>query len=219
MAAAATGKLSMSMQEQEPGYATNDDLVRDEKAAVAKISEQSKRDSSSEDSDAESTLPGGKRGGDDLTRLRREKRLAMNRESARARRKRKKVLLETLEQEVSVLSKKNQSFQVVNENLTARVNLLESELVKAKSTIALLTGQAARGISGSDPVASLLQSNADLAHSRLLEDELVRQRALMLHGSGAGSLGRLGIHPSLFQNTIPVSIRRKHCYLVGLSFP
>ena len=50
-----------------------------------------------------------------LARLRKEKRLAMNRVSARNRRKRKKVLVETLEIQVASLKTSNQHYQITNE--------------------------------------------------------------------------------------------------------
>ncbi|KAL7566313.1 hypothetical protein ACA910_013637 [Epithemia clementina (nom. ined.)] len=67
-------------------------------------------------------------------RLRREKRLAMNRESARARRKRKKILIETLEHQVAELTKSNQNYR-------HQVSELEKELIVAKQTIQMLSRQ------------------------------------------------------------------------------
>ncbi|GKY97179.1 hypothetical protein MPSEU_000676300 [Mayamaea pseudoterrestris] len=66
------------------------------------------------------------------------KRLHMNRESARARRKRKKVLMESLEQQVSDLMKRNQVYRLVNESLTTQVQQLESDLAVANATIVML---------------------------------------------------------------------------------
>jgi hypothetical protein len=59
---------------------------------------------------------------------RREKRLAMNRESARARRKRKKLLIETLEEQVASLTDQNRRLSTTAETLLARIRHLESEL-------------------------------------------------------------------------------------------
>jgi hypothetical protein len=99
-------------------------------------------DSSDLDSDnEEGSKVGSGEPRDELSRLRREKRLAMNRESARARRKRKKVLLETLEQQVSDLTKQNQRYRITNETLTLQVAQLENDLALAKSTIAVLSNQ------------------------------------------------------------------------------
>jgi hypothetical protein len=129
---------------------------------------------------------------DALTRLRRQKRLAMNRESARARRKRKKCLIESLEEHVAELTQKNRRYQIATENLTAKVNKLESDLGVARSTISYLTNQnqprsdmlshmspadlglsGVSGASGSSPGSRqggfqnrLLQSQA-LSHSQL----------------------------------------------------
>lgn len=96
-------------------------------------------------SDDDDSLGGDSRGSgvvtDALSRLRRQKRLAMNRESARARRKRKKALIETLEEHVNELTKRNQRYQMATESLTAKVNKLESDLAISRSTIQLLTSQ------------------------------------------------------------------------------
>jgi hypothetical protein len=69
----------------------------------------------------------------------REKRLAMNRESARARRKRKKVLLESLGSQASEQTKENHTLRIDNEALRSRTQLLESALRHAQATIAALS--------------------------------------------------------------------------------
>jgi hypothetical protein len=51
------------------------------------------------------------------------------------------MLIDTLEQEVSDLTKSNQQYQVQNGNLTMRVSQLERELATSRSTISLLTAQ------------------------------------------------------------------------------
>jgi hypothetical protein len=118
--------------------------------AVAEARANANADFSDEDSITESmhdtTLLSKGAGGeqepmDALTRLRRQKRLAMNRESARARRKRKKSLIESLEEHVAELTQKNRRYQIATENLTAKANKLESDLALARSTIAYLSGQ------------------------------------------------------------------------------
>jgi bZIP transcription factor len=63
-----------------------------------------------------------------LQQLRRKRSLQMNRETARARRKRKKMLIDTLEQEVADLTKSNQQYQVTLGNLTMRVSQLDQPL-------------------------------------------------------------------------------------------
>lgn len=84
----------------------------------------------------------GRSGGDaELARLRREKRLAMNRASARARRNRKKALMETLEGQVTELAKRNQNLQMLNDSLNNKVQTLETELAMARATIAALQTQ------------------------------------------------------------------------------
>lgn len=184
-----------------------------------------KRSAASEaDSDSDSDMDDklGESGGktDELSRLRREKRLAMNRESARARRKRKKVLLETLEQQVADLAKRNQRYQVANESLTAKVHQLETDLAMARQTIAMLTNQNAGGSAGQpggvnaalasrdfsqqDAIRRFLQAQSQGGAGRglqgLTEESLLRQNALDFHALSQASresamasvLGRMG---------------------------
>jgi bZIP transcription factor len=84
---------------------------------------------------------------DQLTRLRRAKRLEMNRESARARRKRKKALIDTLEKHVTDLTQKNRRLVAINTALTDNSRSLEMELQNARQTIKKL--HAALGINTS----------------------------------------------------------------------
>ena len=99
-----------------------------------KRSAQEHEDNSDDESDE--VLPSEQAQGeqhlDRTSRLRREKRLAMNRESARARRKRKKILIETLENQVAELTKNNQSYK-------NQISDLEKELIAAKQTIQILS--------------------------------------------------------------------------------
>jgi len=135
-------------------------------------------------------------GGGELSRLRREKRLAMNRESARARRKRKKVLLETLEQQVAELAKRNQRYQAVNEALTGQVRQLESELSMARSTIALLTNQqqAHAGAAAASSFSMGGAAAANLQHQdafrRLLQAQQGGSSAGGFFGGGQPNLGQ-----------------------------
>ena len=75
-----------------------------------------------------------RRQGLDYDTLRREKRLAMNRATARERRRRKKERMELLEQRVQDLTQKNSIIQESNEVLRARVAQLEAQLKMANST-------------------------------------------------------------------------------------
>jgi bZIP transcription factor len=132
---------------------------------------------------------GGDSGGDmdKLALSRRAKRLAMNRESARNRRKRKKVLIQTLEVQVAEVSKSNQNYQLANETLSARVRTLENELMMARNTINQLTSAAGLGnpqglTSGGMPT----QLQQRFGHS---------QGSAQLSGGNASSLG-----PSLSGN-------------------
>jgi bZIP transcription factor len=132
---------------------------------------------------------GGDSGGDmdKLALSRRAKRLAMNRESARNRRKRKKVLIQTLEVQVAEVSKSNQNYQLANETLSARVRTLENELMMARNTINQLSSAAGLGnpqglTSGGIPT----QLQQRFGHS---------QGSAHLSGGNASSLG-----PSLSAN-------------------
>lgn len=102
-----------------------------------------------EGSDSEDESEAGKDakspGMDNLTRLRREKRLAMNRESARARRKRKKMLIDTLEQQVSELTRSNEKFKRENGQLVVRVESLSETLAKQEEELVLLRSLASKG--------------------------------------------------------------------------
>ena len=109
----------------------------------------------SDDSDAERASEGDDvADNDDRGQSRRAKRLLLNRESARARRKRKKALLQTLEQQVATLSKQNQVYRVVNESLTGQVQRLESDLAVANSTIVLLRSGGGSGTTASHILGS-----------------------------------------------------------------
>ena len=134
--------------------------------------------------------------------VRREKRLAMNRASARARRKRKKVMLETLGHQNAELTKQN--LDLVNENiaLKAQLDKLEAALEQSKVTIAALatrhpgvyTSQPSLyslGVSGeiispaSNSMQSLLPSitasNIErINRSSLLGDQMLNLRAVQL---------------------------------------
>lgn len=80
----------------------------------------------------------GEQQSDNLSRLRREKRLAMNRESARARRKRKKMLIETLEQQVGDLTRSNEKFKNENQHLVLKVENLSEALAKQEKELGIL---------------------------------------------------------------------------------
>ena len=134
--------------------------------------------------------------------VRREKRLAMNRASARARRKRKKVMLETLGHQNAELTKQN--LDLVNENiaLKAQLDKLEAALEQSKVTIAALATRHpgfhasqpsvySLGVSGeiipsaSNSMQSLLSSIGTstigrINRSSLLGDQMMNLRAAQL---------------------------------------
>eukprot|EP00934_Nitzschia_sp_Nitz4_P003145 Nitzschia sp. Nitz4//scaffold23_size168460//50670//51695//NITZ4_002211-RA/size168460-processed-gene-0.251-mRNA-1//-1//CDS//3329543611//3135//frame0 len=104
-------------------------------------------------------------------KLRREKRLAMNRASARARRKRNKVLLSTLSTQVSDLTQKNRNLQEANEKLIDKVQQLEAALQQSQSVLGNLISQqdhlASAGLAGNSPLTGLHGENHELFRSLL----------------------------------------------------
>jgi hypothetical protein len=128
---------------------------------------------------------------------RREKRLAMNRESARARRKRKKLLIESLEGQVSSLTEQNSKLTATAEALVARVRQLESELAitaSASRPAAAATsfmGPTGRDVSSLD--SSLLGTLPPAQSSYLMLDPLRAQiRAEELHRARRSAAAGLG---------------------------
>ncbi|CAB9509023.1 expressed unknown protein [Seminavis robusta] len=100
-----------------------------------------------------------------LERLRKQKRLAMNRESARNRRKFKKEKLETLAAQVERLNQANQALQATVQTLSGKVQQLEGELSVARSTIAVLTGSSAPPGRASISTSAVLPAAATAAAS------------------------------------------------------
>ena len=78
-----------------------------------------------------------------FTQLRHARRLAMNRETARARRARKKALLQTLEKQVKNLEDQSREYQRTNKALLQKVNKLEADLALAQKTSKLLAARMA----------------------------------------------------------------------------
>lgn len=95
----------------------------------------------------------------DLKR-KREKRLEMNRASARERRKRKRMLLEKLEERVLELTKKNTALQDMNNGFIVQVQSQEVELVKAGNIISALS------------IAGAPRTNMEPAFSRTLHSNI-----------------------------------------------
>ena len=129
-------------------------------------------DEAESDSDVDSCAGGDEDSTDArLAKLKREKRLKMNRESAKKRRENQKRRLNELEAQVDHLNKKNQHMAMMNETLSGRVNELESELSLARSTITMLSGQA-RHLETNSSLLSVLAARQHAA------DSLVSQAAL-----------------------------------------
>lgn len=127
---------------------------------------------------------GGANRHEKLERLKREKRLAMNRECARARRRRKKLRMELLDNRVHELTQKNNRIQDDNMALRARVMQLEAELGAAKSNMgldasSLMGGAGGMGIGGFDVMSS----------QALIAEKLNLQRRAALAGFGGPSAG------------------------------
>jgi hypothetical protein len=128
---------------------------------------------------------------DRLGVLRRAKRLALNRESARLRRSRKKELLQTLEQKVEALNRDNRTILLANDFLNKRVLSLERELVGARSTISTLMQAHNNNLGPSTPsmvrsmVADSLRDRVDAAASDAGVRRLLEAQAL--HSTGVAS--------------------------------
>jgi bZIP transcription factor len=108
------------------------DEVGAAKATEPEVNNAGDSDSDSEEEgEEEKATEAPTKGGDRydrLERLKREKRLAQNRDCARARRRRKKIRMDTLENRVQALTQQNVSLQGDNEALLVRVTQLEGEL-------------------------------------------------------------------------------------------
>lgn len=98
----------------------------------------------------------------------RAKRLAMNRASARERRKRKRILLENLEERVSELTKKNNSLQDMNDDLISQVRQKDLDLTQARNILSTLS-------SAVGPARPLLEST----QVRIPDPSLQEQQLLL----------------------------------------
>ena len=94
---------------------------------------------------------------DKYAKLRREKRLAMNRESARNRRKQKQFLIKSLEEQVAELRKSNQQYQITIESLSSKNRTLENELTMSRIAMAQLSNAASAAASSGITVPPLQQ--------------------------------------------------------------
>lgn len=128
-----------------------------------------------------------------LERLKREKRLAMNRECARARRRRKKLRMELLENRVQELTQKNSRMQDANDALRNRVAQLEAELGVAKSGMGLSLSNPDGAGMGGGPPSSLLgarmggMGGLSAAETQaMIAEKLNMQRRAAFAGLGAG---------------------------------
>lgn len=130
---------------------------------------------------------------DELSRIRHGKRLAMNRESARSRRSKRKKLIENLEHRVANLSQNNQNLQQANRQLAATVTKLEADLALAKATILSL-------------MKLSLVKNQEQPQQQLLTRPTVLTQ-LASPDLGPGSIGTSssmgGIPPQMLQQLFP----------------
>eukprot|EP00526_Cylindrotheca_closterium_P017269 CAMPEP_0113621954 /NCGR_PEP_ID=MMETSP0017_2-20120614/11236_1 /TAXON_ID=2856 /ORGANISM="Cylindrotheca closterium" /LENGTH=311 /DNA_ID=CAMNT_0000531745 /DNA_START=79 /DNA_END=1014 /DNA_ORIENTATION=+ /assembly_acc=CAM_ASM_000147 len=162
--------------------------------------------SGSDDTDDEEEMTAGKEGNanpslsassadENVLKNRREKRLAMNRASARARRRRKKDLLSTLAAQVQELKNQNQILQTKHETATARVEQLESALTQAQATItALSSGTPSMHSSVYQPLTAASPSAAAVSQ---MSDSALRSFLLGAGGAGAGLSGASGLSGGL----------------------
>ena len=103
----------------------------------------------------------------------RSRRLAMNRASARARRKRKKVLLDSLAKQVTELTKQNQVLEQNSQTLQGRAQQLESALAQSQATITQLLlnsktqPSASAALLGNVPTVSSLPTRSSLVSDSL----------------------------------------------------
>lgn len=130
-----------------------------------------------------------------LEQAKRANRLAMNRESARARRRRKKIKLESLEQRTGRLQQENELLAAANEALLIRVAELERELAASRNALNTLqqrttggrggwglpspsnSASASRATAGTSPVAAAPLIDRSDANVRL---KLATNRATLL---------------------------------------
>ena len=105
---------------------TNDKRKRDRDTEDYSSGEESEEQGSTDGAAGASNLS-------DSDKLKREKRLAMNRESARARRRRKKLRLDSLEHRTEGLSQRQHALVLENQSLKARVVQLEAELARTRA--------------------------------------------------------------------------------------
>lgn len=134
-----------------------------------------------------------------LERLKKEKRLAMNRECARVRRKRKKVRMDMLENRVQILNQDNKHLEQTNAALLTRVAQLEREVNQSKASQALmLTGGTGAGMGPFGGNATGVPSSASLLNATNNNNEmdlhqrraaLERLQMLQLLGGGSNQLG------------------------------
>ncbi|CAJ1943309.1 unnamed protein product [Cylindrotheca closterium] len=141
---------------------------------------------------------------DNVLKNRREKRLAMNRASARARRRRKKDLLGSLAAQVQELTNQKHMLQTKNDSLSSRVEKLESALTQAQATITSLSSGAPsvqsslfQPLASSAPPSSMGQMSESALRSILLSAGAgLQASAGGLQGAGCG--GGYGGAESLF---------------------
>eukprot|EP00540_Astrosyne_radiata_P014292 CAMPEP_0116847102 /NCGR_PEP_ID=MMETSP0418-20121206/14241_1 /TAXON_ID=1158023 /ORGANISM="Astrosyne radiata, Strain 13vi08-1A" /LENGTH=396 /DNA_ID=CAMNT_0004478497 /DNA_START=70 /DNA_END=1260 /DNA_ORIENTATION=- len=164
--------------------------------------QQPRASESSESDDENDKAPSS--GQDAQQRAKREKRLAMNRASARERRRRKRILLEKLEERVLELTKQVQTLQEVNEGLQGHVRKLEGELSSAHTVIATLSSTAAsartRGLVAVDSgaaaaAAASLGLPPAAATAAAAEDP--RLRSILLAGKGAAATAAASLQPEV----------------------
>ena len=168
------------------------------------------------DSEAEIDTPRPRSDDDDddgksvrLAELKREKRLKMNRESARKRRGLQKTRLVELESQVEKLVEKNQQISLLNESLMGRIQQLENELASSRSTVAVLSLQV-RQFETSSALSSMLSArgHSEAPIRSLLHHQVASQLV------GQNTLG--AIHPSALTEARALFPRQGFASMAGV---
>jgi hypothetical protein len=183
--------LNKAGEAKESTAGMEEGKIRDEESRPAVDSDSDSEDE--QDSEGgqkgQDDSSGGGGGGDTLTRLRREKRLAMNRESARARRKRKKSHIETLEQQNTGLTRSNDKFRNENQRLVLNVESLTQRLANQEKELLVLRSMT--GSRSTNPHQLSLQQSAGTHHMSPPVGSTARGAAMLPHlpATTAHSLG------------------------------
>lgn len=183
------GKLKEDGDDDEHQQSTKSDSGDDggDSASDDDNKPSSKNEPKGGASTASSSGGGGGGNYDRLEYLRRQKRLAMNRQSAKNRRRKKKELLGTLETRCNALTQTNQTLRNRVEELGAQNSLLQAELMQARATIAALSG----GQTGNFLAGQLAMPNASAGLNRQAGGGLATANQFVSGGPATAGLSGL----------------------------